>query len=47
MNITGICQYETPCDWYIKWDKKYDKKIGATIIVSSQEDEDGDENVKI
>ena len=29
MNITGICQYETPCGWCIKWDKKCDRKIGC------------------
>lgn len=29
MNITGICQYETPCGWCAKWDKKCDKKIGG------------------
>lgn len=29
MNITGICQYETPCGWCAKWDKKCDKKIGC------------------
>lgn len=28
MNITGICQYETPCGWCTKWDKKCDKKVG-------------------
>lgn len=22
------CNYETPCGWCIKWDKKCDKKIG-------------------
>ena len=29
MNITGVCQYETPCGWCTKWDKKCDKKIGG------------------
>lgn len=29
MNITGICQYETPCGWCTKWDKKCDRKIGC------------------
>lgn len=47
MNIAGICQYETPCGWCTKWDKKCDKKIGVTMIVSPQECEDDDENVKI
>ena len=31
MNITGICQYETPCGWCTKWDKKCDKKIGVGV----------------
>lgn len=29
MNINGICNYETPCGWCSKWDKKCDKKIGC------------------
>lgn len=24
-----MCQYETPCGWCCKWDKKCDKKIGC------------------
>ena len=45
--ITMQCIYSTPCGYCAKWDKKCDKKIGAVMIVSPQEDEDGDENVKI
>ena len=26
--IEIMCQYETPCGWCCKWDKKCDKKIG-------------------
>ena len=26
--VTIMCQYETPCGWCCKWDKKCDKKIG-------------------
>ena len=29
MNINGVCNYETPCGWCSKWDKKCDKKIGG------------------
>ena len=46
-HITMQCIYSTPCGYCTKWDKKCDKKIGATMIVSPQECEDGDENVKI
>lgn len=31
MNIAGICQYETPCGWCTKWDKKCDRKIGVGV----------------
>ena len=27
--VTIMCQYETPCGWCCKWDKKCDKKIGC------------------
>ena len=27
--IEIMCQYETPCGWCCKWDKKCDKKIGC------------------
>lgn len=46
-SIKKLCPYELLCDYCTKWDKKCDKKIGATMIVSPQECEDGDENVKI
>ncbi len=26
---TMNCNYETPCGWCTKWDKKCDKKIGG------------------
>lgn len=26
MNINGICNYETPCGWCSKWDKKCDNR---------------------
>ena len=28
-SIEIMCQYETPCGWCTKWDKKCDKKIGC------------------
>ena len=46
-SVTKSCPYKLPCSWCAKWDKKCDKKIGATMIVSPQECEDDDENVKI
>ena len=38
MNINGICQYETPCGYCIKWDKKRDKKIGCENTENSKEE---------
>lgn len=28
-SVRELCQYETPCGWCCKWDKKCDKKIGC------------------
>ena len=28
-SVKMSCQYETPCGWCTKWDKKCDKKIGC------------------
>ena len=46
MNIVVICQYETPCGWCTKWDKKCDKEIGCSANIDDPKTSKPIEDIK-